>query len=65
MYKESYNVCVTKLNNDSKINDNVTGYSMCALLDNSSTISTINLELFNQIKQTAKFVVNICENNVH
>ena len=61
VYKESYNVCVTKLRNDNKISVNVAGYSVCALLD---TGSTINLELYNKIKQTTKLVVNICKNNV-
>ena len=61
VYKESYDVCVTKLKNDNKISVNVAGYSVCALLDTGSTISTIILELYNQIKQTTKLVVNICE----
>ena len=51
MYKESYKVCVTKLKNDKKIRFNVEGNSVCALLDTGSTISTINFELYNQIKQ--------------
>ena len=59
VYKESYNVCVTKLKNDNKISVNVAGYSVRALLDTGSTISTINLELYNKIKQTTKLVVNI------
>ena len=50
VYNESYNVCVTKLKNDNKIRINVAGYSVCALLDTGSTISTINLELYNKIK---------------
>ena len=58
VYKESYNVCVTKLKNDNKISVNVAGYSVCALLDTGSTISTINLELYNKIKQTKKLVVS-------
>ena len=33
---------------------------MCALLETGSTISTINLELYNKIKQTTKLVVKIC-----
>ena len=61
VYKESYNVCVTKLKNDNKISVNVAGYSVCALLDTGSTISTINWELYNKIKQTTKLVVNICQ----
>ena len=64
VYNESYNVCVTKLKNDNKISVNVAGYSVCALLDTGSTISTINWELYNKIKQTTKLVVNICKNNV-
>ena len=60
VYKESYNVCVTKLKNDNKISVNVADYSVCALLDTGSTISTINLELYNQIKQTMKLVVIVC-----
>ena len=60
VYKESYNVCVTKLKNDNKISVNVAGYSVCALLD---TGSTINLKLYNKIKQTTKLVVNICKKN--
>ena len=48
VYKESYNVCVTKLKNDNKISVNVAGYSVCALLDTGSTISTINLELYSR-----------------
>ena len=60
VYKESY-VCVTKLKNDNKISVNVAGYSVCALLDTGSTISTINWELYNKIKQTTKLVVNICK----
>ena len=51
---------VTRLKNDNKISVNVAGYSVCALLDTGSTISTINLELYNKIKQTTKLVVNIC-----
>ena len=51
MYKESYNVCVTKLKNDNKISVNVAGYRLCALLYTGSTISTINLELYNQINK--------------
>ena len=43
-------MCVTKLKNDNKISVNVAGYSVCALLDTGSTISTINLELYNKIK---------------
>ena len=58
VYKESYNVCVTMLKNDNKISVNVAGYSVCALLDTGSTISTINWELHNKIKQTTKLVVN-------
>ena len=61
VYKESYNVCVTKLKNDNKISVNVAGYSVCALLDTGSTISTINWELYNKIKQTTQLVVNICK----
>ena len=53
-------MCITKLKNDNKISVNVEGYSVCALLDTGSTISTINLELYNKIKQTTKMVVNIC-----
>ena len=63
VYKESYNACVTKLKNDKKISVNVAGYSVCELLDTGSTISTINLELYNKIKQTTKLVVNICKKN--
>ena len=44
-----------------KISGNVAGYSVCALLDTGSTILTINLELYNKIKQTTKLVVNICK----
>ena len=61
MYTESYNECVTKLKNDNKISVSVAGYSVCALLDIGSTISTINLELYNKITQTTKLVVNICK----
>ena len=61
VYIESYNVCVTRLKNDNKISVNVAGYSVCALLDTGSTISTINWELYNKIKQTTKVVVNICK----
>ena len=57
VYKKSYNMCVTRLKNDNKISVNVTGCSVCALLDTGSTISTINLELYNKIKQTTKLVV--------
>ena len=53
-------MCVTRLKNDNKISVNVEGYSVCALLDTGSTISTINSELYNKIKQTTKLVVNIC-----
>ena len=63
VYKKSYNMCVTRLKNDNKISVNVAGYSVCALLDTGSTISTINLELYNKIKQTTKLVVNICKKN--
>ena len=63
VYKKSYHVCVTKLKNDNKISVNVAGYSVCVLLDTGSTISTINLELYNKIKQTTKLVVNICKKN--
>ena len=59
VFKESYYVCVTKLKNDNKISVNVDGYSVCELLDTGSTTSTINLELYNTIKQTTKLVVNI------
>ena len=65
LYKESYNVCVTKLNNDRKISVNIAGYSVCALLDTDSTISTINLELYNKIKQTTKIVVNIYKKTMY
>ena len=51
-------MCVTKLKNDNKISVHVAGYSVCALLD---TGSTINLELYNKIKQSTKLVVKICE----
>ena len=54
-------VCVTKLKNDTKIRVNVEGYSVCTLLDTGSTSLTISSELYNQIKQTTKLVVNICE----
>ena len=60
LYKENYNVCVTKLKNDNKIRGHVTGYSVCVLLDTGSTISTINSELYNKIKQSTKLVVKIC-----
>ena len=63
MYKESYNMCVIRLKNDNKISVHVAGSSVCALLDTDSTISTINLELNNKIKQTTKLVVNICKKN--
>ena len=63
LYKESYNVCVTKLKNDNKISVNVAGYSVCALLDTGSTISTINLELYNKIKQTTKLGMNRYKKN--
>ena len=65
VYKESYNVCVTKLKNDNKISVNVAGYSVCALLDTGSTISTINWELYNKIKQTTKLVVNKCKKTMY
>ena len=58
-------MCVTKLKNDNKISVNVAGYSVCALLDTGSTISTINWELYNQIKQTTKLVVNICKKTMY
>ena len=61
VYKESYNVCVTKFTTDNKIGVNVAGHSICALLDTGSTMSTINLVQYNQIKQTTTLVVNICE----
>ena len=54
-------MCVTKLKNDNKISVIVAGYSVCALLDTGSTISSIKLEQYNQMKQTTKLVVNICE----
>ena len=62
VYKDSYTVCVTKLKNNNQISVNVAGYSVCALLDTCSTIPTFNLELYNNIKQTTKLVVNICKN---
>ena len=65
MYRENYNVCVTKLKNDNKISVNVAGYSVCALLDTGSTISTIYLELYNKIKQLTKLVVNICTKKIY
>ena len=65
VYNESYNVCVTKLKNYNKISVNVAGYSVCALLDTGSTISTINWELYNKIKQTTKLVVNICKKTMY
>ena len=34
---------------------------MCPLLDTGSTMSTINFELYNEIKQTTKSIVNIGE----
>ena len=49
-----------QVEDDTKMSVNVAGYSVCALLDTGSTISTINLELYNKIKQTTKSVVNIC-----
>ena len=61
VYKESYNVCVTKLKNDNKISVNVAGYSVCALLDTGSTISTINGELYNKIKQTGTLIYYLPE----
>ena len=39
VYKENYNVCVTKLKNHNKISVNVEGYSVCALLDTGSNSS--------------------------
>ena len=45
-------MCVTKLKNNNKIIVNITGYEVSALLDTGSTILTINLELYNKIKQT-------------
>ena len=38
VYKESYNMCVTKLKNDNKISVDVAGYSVSALLNTGSTI---------------------------
>ena len=61
VYKESYNVCVNKLKNDVNIRVTVASFSVCPLLDTGSTIPPINWELYNQIKQTTKIVVNICE----
>ena len=54
-------MCVTKLKNDNKISVCIADYSVCTLLDTGSTISTINLELYNKIKQITKLVANICE----
>ena len=59
LYKENYNVCVTKLKNDNKIRVHVTG-RVSVLLDTGSIISTINSELYNKIKQSTKLVVKIC-----
>ena len=53
------------MKNDNKISDNLAGYSVCALLDTGSTISTINLELYNKIKQNTKLVLNICKKKMY
>ena len=50
-----------QVENDNTISVNVAGYMMCELFDTGTTISTINLEIYNKIKQTLKLGVSICE----
>ena len=49
--------CVAKLKNYNKICVIVAGYSVCALLDTGSTISTINCGLADKIKETSNVIV--------
>ena len=61
IYQDSYDMCVTKLENDNKISVSVAGYEVCAMIDTGSTISVISSDLFQKMKQTTKVSVNKCE----
>ena len=54
LYRDSYNICVTKLKDDNKISVFVAGYEVCAMIDTGSTISVISSDLFQKMKQTTK-----------
>ena len=53
--------CVTPLQDMNKIVVNIAGYEVLSLLDTGSTISVINVELFNKIKRTTRLSVRVCD----
>ena len=61
IYQDSYDMCVTKLENDNKISVSVAGYEVCAMIDTGSTISVISSDLFHKMKQATKVSVKKCD----
>ena len=61
IYQDSYNMGVTKLTYDNKISVFVAGYEVCAMIDTGSTISVINSDLFQKMKQTTKVDIKKCD----
>ena len=61
IYQDSYDMCVTKLENDNKISVSVAGYEVCAMIDTGSTISVISSDLFQKMKQATKVSVKKCD----
>ena len=53
-------MCVAKLKNDNKICVYVAGYEVCALIDTGSTISVINSDLFQKMKEKTKVDTKKC-----
>ena len=60
IYQDTYNMCVAKLKNDNKICVYVAGYEVCALIDTGSTISVINSDLFQKMKERTKVDIKKC-----
>ena len=60
IYQDTYNMCVAKLKNDNKICVYVAGYEVCALIDTGSTISVINSDLFQKMKERTKVDTKKC-----
>ena len=64
IYKDSYNMCVTKLKGDNKISVFVAGNEVCAMIDTGSTISVISSDLFQKMEQTTKVDIKSMTDNL-
>ena len=53
IYEHNYNECVMLLKDDNKLKVNIAGHELYALVDTGSTISTINVTLYNRLQKNA------------